>query len=118
MAMDSRTREEYAMKFFLSATAFNQECELYETGTNLVGRSLASFLPQVLTTPVIVKSQTFLGTVVLLCCVFKSKLCSILSIQMNFGAWTSDVKLCRFIASFLTRVASCVTSTITLYRLA
>ena len=47
MAVRDGTRMEYAIKFFLSKTAFHEEDELYRQGSGVQGGDLAQFLPKV-----------------------------------------------------------------------
>lgn len=47
MAMKMGTRIEYAIKFFLSQVAFNEEVALYTQGSGEDGGDLAQFLPRV-----------------------------------------------------------------------
>lgn len=47
MAIKKGTRLEYAIKFFFSGAAFNEERRLYQQGSGLEGGDLAQFLPQV-----------------------------------------------------------------------
>lgn len=47
MAAGSRSREEFAMKFFVSREAFEEEHAMYMRGSDLHTKGLAQFLPQV-----------------------------------------------------------------------
>lgn len=48
MAVRDGTMEQYAIKFFLSAAAYNEEHGLYRQGSGAQGGDLAQFLPKVL----------------------------------------------------------------------
>lgn len=47
MAISKRTRSEYAIKFFLSREAFNEESGLYSQGKHAKSGTFAQFLPRV-----------------------------------------------------------------------
>lgn len=48
MAMSKGSREEYAIKFFVSRTAFHEEAAMYSRDGGDQANDLVQFLPQVL----------------------------------------------------------------------